>query len=231
MTVRFLSSLGFVTAAPAMLDPSPAGPNDIGAQDVGSVPYLSDPAPGHSPGIAARPMFEILIREHAPMLQTYLRAIVHEAGLREELFADTVVVAWRSLARFDESQPFSAWLRGIARRLLLAHGSKKRMLELSPEILDVLEDRFARIGKRPGDTFDDQIAFLQDCLRELAPRSLEVVEGTYFESVPAPQLGMRLGLSADNTRKILTRARLALRDCVRRRLSVLDLGDGAGSGA
>lgn len=184
-------------------------------------------APAGEPDPAARPVFDILIREHAAMLSTYLRAVATDGALRDEVFADTVLTAWKTLSRYDHARPFGAWLRGIARRLLLAHSSARRAVELTPEILDLLDDRFARIAMRPGDTFDDQIAFLKDCLAALAPRSREVVEATYFEGQKGPAVARRLGLSADNARKILTRARESLRDCVRRRLA----REGAAGGA
>lgn len=175
--------------------------------------------PSSEPDPAARPVFDILIREHAAMLATFLRAVTTDAALRDEIFADTVVTAWRTLSRYDHARPFGAWLRGIARKTLLANGRSRRTVELSPEVLEILDDRFARIAQRPGDTFDDQIAFLHECLHGLAPRSREVVEATYFEGKKGPEVARRFGLSADNARKILTRARDSLRECVRRRLS------------
>lgn len=73
-----------------------------------------------------RKAFEILVRENARMLTTYLRSLVHDEAAVDDLFQETMVVAWRRLDECDLSRPFSPWLRGIASRFVMAHYRKRK---------------------------------------------------------------------------------------------------------
>ncbi len=52
--------------------------------------------PDSSP-VQAETVFEILVRENADMLVTYLRAMVWNAAAVDDLFQETMLVAWRRL--------------------------------------------------------------------------------------------------------------------------------------
>ena len=65
----------------------------------------------------ARKLFETLVREHADMLTVYLRSALGDTSDVDDLFQETMVVAWRRLDDFDQTRPFGPWLRGIARNL------------------------------------------------------------------------------------------------------------------
>ena len=45
----------------------------------------------------AQGVFEILVRENEAMLMTYLRAAVRNQAVVEDLFQETMLVAWRKL--------------------------------------------------------------------------------------------------------------------------------------
>ena len=60
----------------------------------------------------AADVFAILVREHADRLLAYLRATVPASSV-DDLFQETVLVAWRRLPDYDRARPFGAWLRGI----------------------------------------------------------------------------------------------------------------------
>ena len=45
----------------------------------------------------AHTIFEILVRENEAMLMTYLRAAVRNQAVVEDLFQETMLVAWRIL--------------------------------------------------------------------------------------------------------------------------------------
>ena len=51
--------------------------------------------------IDAHAVFEILVRENAAMLTTYLRAAVRDAADVDDLFQEAMIVAWRRLGEFD----------------------------------------------------------------------------------------------------------------------------------
>ena len=76
-------------------------------------------------------LFEILVRENADSLTAFLRASVYNEAAADDLFQETMLIAWRKIGEYDRSRPFGAWLRGIAKRLALAH-FRKASREVTP---------------------------------------------------------------------------------------------------
>ena len=69
----------------------------------------------------AKRAFEILVRENSRMLLVYLRSLVRDEAAIDDLFQETMMVAWRRLDQCDLGRPFGPWVRGITSRIVLAH--------------------------------------------------------------------------------------------------------------
>ena len=88
----------------------------------------------------AHDVFEILIREHADLLMVFIRSVVRDQTVADDVFQETLLVAWRRLPDYDRSRPFGPWLRGIAGNVILsAMRENKRVFPLSDsELLEHL---------------------------------------------------------------------------------------------
>lgn len=161
-------------------------------------------------------LFEILVRENADSLTAFLRAAVADPAAVDDLFQDTMLIAWQKLAAYDRARPFGAWLRGIARNLVLAHyRSAGQQVAAPPEqILEHLDDRLAQVDKQPGDTFEEKIAALTDCLSRLAPHYREPITLHYQEQRSTEWIAAHLATTKDAVQKRLQRARLQLAECL-----------------
>lgn len=168
-----------------------------------------------------RDLFEILVREHAEMLTMYLRCAVRDPALVDELFQEAMLIAWKHLERFDRSRPFGPWLRGIAAKLVLARRrqSARAVRICDEDVLAYLDSRHTAFSRLPGDTLDEKLDRLRECLRMLPERYRHVVEMRYQTELPAQQLADRLDLSVETTKKRLQRGRSRLLDCLQRKLS------------
>ncbi len=164
-------------------------------------------------------LFEILVRENADSLTAFLRAAVDDGAAADDLFQDTVLVAWRKVGEYDRARPFGAWLRGIARRLVLEHYRKSaREVTLSDErLLDHLDRRMAEVDRQPGDTLDEKIAALKDCIDRLPPLYREPLEHHYRHDRTAEWIADRLATTKDAVQKQLQRARVQLAECLERK--------------
>src|SRR2546423_13159072 len=89
--------------------------------------------------IDAGAVFEILVREHADMLGAYLRTLVGADSSFDDLFQETMLVAWRRLPDYDRARPFAPWLRGIAQVLVMEHARKKRSRPVTTDPLVLVE--------------------------------------------------------------------------------------------
>jgi RNA polymerase sigma-70 factor (ECF subfamily) len=107
----------------------------------------------------ARTAFEILVRENSRMLLVYLHSLVRDEAAVDDLFQETMVVAWRRLDECDLDRPFGPWLRGIASRLVLAHYRKQKIAPvlLHESVLQVVDRYFENINLLAGDTWDDKL--------------------------------------------------------------------------
>ncbi len=80
--------------------------------------------------------FERLAEQHAARLWRCALALGKDGHWAEDLAQETLVEAWRSLARFDSRCKFSTWLYGILRhRFLKGRPNQKAARHSSPDAL------------------------------------------------------------------------------------------------
>jgi len=176
------------------------------------------------PPIDAQRVFEILVRENADMLMTYLRAVVWKADTVDDLFQETMLTAWRRLGDYDTQRPFGPWLRGIAARLVMAHRRKaQRDAMLCDEnVLAYLDRQIDHIARRSSDTWDEKIAALRDCIQQLPKGYREAIDQRYGKDQPVRMLARSLNLSMEAVKKRLQRARQRLADCLKEKHVLLE---------
>jgi len=131
----------------------------------------------------SRQLFEALVRENSGTLMAFLHAATRDHGLAEDLFQQTLMVAWRRLDDFDRERPFGAWLRGIARRLALKHFSTAagRPAAWTQGEMDRLEHLMGRVQETPGDTFAEKAAAVRRCVEGLPESFREPIRLFYWE--------------------------------------------------
>ncbi len=165
----------------------------------------------------SKEVFEILMRENADMLSTYLRSVVWNAAAVDDLFQETLMVAWRRLDEFDRSRPFGPWLRGIASRLIMAHfrKAKRDMLVCNEAVLARLEQQVQKISSGKGDTWDDKVEELRACLEALPDNQRQAVDLHYMQEHTTREITEKEDVSREALKKRLQRARAALLECLR----------------
>ena len=166
-------------------------------------------------------VFEILIRENADMLVAYLRSVVRDEHTVDDLFQETMLVAWRKIDEYDCKRPFGAWLRGIARNLLLPYfrGRARQHQTIDDASLEWLEERFAQIQTLRGDTLSEKLSALRDCVQSLPEEYRRPIQLRYSETLSLSEIGNILQLATETLKKRLTRAKLRLADCLERKLA------------
>lgn len=171
--------------------------------------------------MTSQQLFEILAREHADMLAVYLRTAVRDPGTVDDLFQETLIVAWRTLDRFDRERPFGPWLRGIAARLVLAHQRKSKRAPVLCDALTLehLDHRLTALSRKPGDTLADKLDCLRDCLESLPSEYQQPIRMRYLEEFSSETLAECLQLSMETLKKRLQRGRARLLDCFTRKIS------------
>lgn len=164
----------------------------------------------------SRKLFEVLVRQNEASLIAYLRTMVRDPGLADDLFQETLITAWKRFEQYDQSMPLSPWLRGIALNLTRNAGRRQQRecLIFGDAIHLAVETSIQSIERIDGDDWIEKSSALSKCLNELAPHSRELIRRRYEENMTAAAIAELTPSTASRVRKQLQRIREALAQCV-----------------
>ena len=172
-------------------------------------------------------LFEILVRENADMVRAFLLSSVRDPGSAEDLLQEAFLVAWKNLGKYDRKLPFGPWVRGIAGKLVLNHRRKlgrSKVYFCDDEMLGVLDRSFAEFHTLAGDTFDQKLDALRQCLTGLTDHQRASIELHYEHGLHCREISQRLEIGFEAVKKHLQRGRNALLACMRGKMSVGGVG-------
>jgi RNA polymerase sigma-70 factor len=164
-------------------------------------------------------LFAALVSEHADMLMAFIRSTVWDASAAEDICQETMVVAWRRFEDYDPARPLARWLRGIARKRILAYLTKRKRnpVYCTEEVLDALEERLVHIDRLPGDAWTDKVEALTFCMDQLPEEMQRCIRMFYQDEKKTDQIASALETTREVIKKRLQRARSRLADCLRRK--------------
>lgn len=158
--------------------------------------------------------YAVLYRRHAPAVA---RAVGDNVADREERL-DVVQEAFvRALDKLDglrDDDHFRPWLLQIARNAAIDH--RRKRLAFSPQSIDTLVEPPA--GLDPGPELLAEVAELagrvQDGLATLSPRDATAVGMAAHLGFGPTEIGAALGITPNNAKVVLHRARRRLRSAI-----------------
>ena len=168
------------------------------------------PAGGGNPGLRT------LVERFQRPTWRYLRLLgadVHEA---DDLMQESFVLLAQRLATGERVVAPAAFLRGVARNLLLGVRRKDRRRPPTVPWLDSVEELVTR---DQGALDDGRLDMLRHCVDRLSGRTRDAVQWFHIEGIERAEVGRRLGLQENGLKSLLGRARKALRECVQERES------------
>lgn len=164
-----------------------------------------------------RTEFELLARTHAEMLEAYLRTLLRGGNLLDDMFQETLIVAWRKFETFDRTRPFDTWLRGIARVCLLEQARKQRVqpASMDPEVLSAIDRRFEVLSRdADGSSFVQRVERLVQCMGRLPEAMRQAVDLVCAREIPIVAAARSLDLSEETLKKRVQRGRQLLAECI-----------------
>jgi len=173
------------------------------------------------PAVDARDLFEILVRENIDSVRALLLASVRDNAAAEDLIQETFLVAWKQLDKYDRQLPFGPWVRGIASKLVLNWRRKQarhKVVYCDEEVLGVVQGRFDAFDRMGGDTFDDRLEELRQCMGQLTERQTQAIQLHYDHGLHCKEIARRLDLGVEAVKKHLQRGRAVLHRCLDRKM-------------
>jgi RNA polymerase sigma-70 factor, ECF subfamily len=172
-------------------------------------------------------LFEILMRRHNQLVYRVARSILGDPDEAEDVMQDAYVRAYDNLAQFEGRAAFSTWLTRIAVYEAQARRRRRGRLVALPSAPGSAEDDSPGLVSRgPGpdqEAHGSQLRALLTAAVETLPESHRVVFVLrQVEGLSTAETSESLGISQENVRVRLHRARALLRGELERRL-----GDGA----
>jgi len=145
----------------------------------------------------------------------YLLAVCPDENVADDLLHSVFLAVTRKAADFQRGTNFVAWARAIARFELLQLASDRARAPrlLSPEVIELLSPLAPEFSAS-----EERLDAMRECISELAPRAKESITLRYLENHAPSQIAQRMQLGLNSVNVMLSRARIALRECIERRL-------------
>jgi RNA polymerase sigma-70 factor, ECF subfamily len=161
---------------------------------------------------------KLLLAQRA-LLIGYIRAIVGDPHLAEDVFQDVaLVVVKKAPAGLDESH-FSAWVRVVARYESLTALRKRHVqVPFDDALLDAFDGQWAEHAE--AESQQSSVEALRACLDHLPPTSRRLVAAKYEREQTGEQIATELRKPLNTVYVTLSRIHKVLADCVRRRLAM-----------
>jgi RNA polymerase sigma-70 factor (ECF subfamily) len=158
----------------------------------------------------------LLLRERVKLL-AYIRAIVRDEHLAEDVYQDVAVLALRKREEIKDQRHFLAWMRITSRHRAFKVVEKRRhQVLLDESLLDRLDEQWS---ERDASSSADLTEALRQCLERLTPRARNLVQLRYAEGISGERLAAGVDRSLNAVYVSLSRIHRSLGDCIRRRLA------------
>lgn len=148
----------------------------------------------------------------------YIRALVIDNHAAEDIFQDTCVKAIARAETFETEKDALTWSRTVARNqsIDLIRSRQRKDYFLSEETLALLAEQEPQEAPRGS---VDQLRALEACLKQLTPKTREVIRLRYGQNLAGAEVAIRLQRKAATVYKTLARAYSQLRNCMEHRLN------------
>lgn len=168
-----------------------------------------------SPAVMAR-----LLMQHRTALYGFIYACVRNHDDTEDILQNVSVAVTESIAQLKDESGFLPWAREIARRRILAHRrGSRRERSCDPEVVRALAEAAERIERE--EPASAQRTALMACLEALPGESRRLITMRYDgKSGNVAILAQRVGRTVQSVYAQLKRIKVALRECVSRRLEL-----------
>ena len=178
---------------------------------------------GSASGNGRLELTEALVITWMPMLKRYCLALTGDGHDADDAVQETFMEAQRAIGRYDRQRDFGAWLRGIARNVVMRARRKlarQRRVEVSldSEVLEQIE----KLYEVEGYTNTDPLEALKACMERLSEENRHLILAEYREGMALKALAEQYGKTLSWVKTRTMRIRRLLADCVLRKLGTVE---------
>lgn len=162
--------------------------------------------------------FLVLLLRHEVDIRAFIGSMISDAHARDDVFQEVALTLCRKFDSYDPKYSFGAWARGIAANKVLEErkNSARVPVRVSPEAIQAVLDAFNRTEGQAS----HKAEALQECVKLLPRHSRQLLILRYYDDLKPPQIARQTGQTIDAVYQSLSRIRVKLEECIRRRLAI-----------
>jgi RNA polymerase sigma-70 factor (ECF subfamily) len=163
-------------------------------------------------------LYGTIVRTYSPDVLRIVILMLADRVLTENIVQQTFVNAYEHLHDFRLGEDFGRWVRTIARNLV--RDELRRSVRERGRLARYRGYLMAKLaGEDDGGGREQRVAdALAACRNKLAGLAAKAIRLRYEEELPFNDVAAAIGRSPEATRQIVTRARIALRECMQEHL-------------
>ena len=153
-----------------------------------------------------------LVARHRVMLYRWLRRLVRDETVAEDLLSEVFLDVWRQAAAFEARSSVATWLLAIARHKGLSARRGRSDVALDEETAAQLPD----LADDPQRALEmkDRAAMLRQCLDRLSPEHREVIDLVYYHGKSVKEVAAIVDANEATVKTRMFYARKKLADLV-----------------
>ncbi len=160
---------------------------------------------------------QALFVQYLPALRGFVLSLVSNFNLVDDVVQETFLTVTAKAESFERGTNFRAWAWTIARYKTLQLLDKSAPVDerFVPEVINAL------CAHETAEEWhgEEMLRYLKTCIEQLAPKARQSIELRYMQAHRPPEIARVMGWTVDAVHVALARARVALRECVTRRIT------------
>ena len=155
-----------------------------------------------------------------PIVSAFISSVVQSFQDAEDVLQMTAITLAKKYDQYDQSRPFVAWAIGIAKYEVLTYRRQKAKDQHVFD--DAVVDQITQAYQETASELNGLGDALRKCLKEVKGRSRKMLELRYIRELKPTRIGRQLGMTTNAVFVALHRIRIALRECIERRLAATE---------
>ncbi len=157
---------------------------------------------------------QLLFVRHENSIRAFVRALQPSLSDADDVMQETFLTVSRKASTFEPGTNFVAWACGIARLKVLDNFRQRKRANVLSEaaIIALTED-----APSPQSLSEREDA-LEGCLNRLTPKVRDLLWRRYCRRQSSTEIAEAAGMTPNAVRVALSKARVALRDCINSQL-------------
>ncbi|AQT68742.1 RNA polymerase sigma factor CnrH [Anaerohalosphaera lusitana] len=149
-------------------------------------------------------------------IRSYIATLVPIASDVDDIYQETITIAWRKFDEFEPGTDFAAWAVKIAfyRILNYRRSRAKQHLQFKDEIFE----QFAEVASRNAARTHESIAALNNCIEKLPESERKLLNLRYTQNIPIKSIAERCGRTANYIYRSFSRIHCKLQRCIKQTL-------------